>query len=106
MHGGRSIRRKWGLGLVILLLTLGFLMPAPMPAMAASGDTISWPSAWVFLPAAWRPRHRLWHLGKIPRPDDSPACSTVNFMREASWGRHSLPARISAIPMALSSIMA
>ncbi len=38
MNRGRSNRRKWGLGLVILLLTLGFLMPAPTPVMAASGD--------------------------------------------------------------------
>ncbi len=34
MHGGRSNRRKWGLGLVIILLTLGFLMPSPTPVMA------------------------------------------------------------------------
>jgi opacity protein-like surface antigen len=34
MNGGRSNRRKWGLGLVIILLTLGFLMPAPTPVMA------------------------------------------------------------------------
>jgi opacity protein-like surface antigen len=34
MHGGRSIRRKWSLRFVILLLTLGFLMPAPTPVMA------------------------------------------------------------------------
>ena len=48
MHRGRSIRRKWGLGLVILLLTLGFLMPAPIPAMAASGDAIFWTSMGLF----------------------------------------------------------
>ena len=34
MHRGRSNRSKWGLGFVILLLTLGFLMPAPTPVMA------------------------------------------------------------------------
>ena len=34
MHRGRSNRSKWGLGLVILLLTLGFLIPAPAPVMA------------------------------------------------------------------------
>ena len=38
MHGGRSNRRKWGLGFVILLLTLGFLMPAPTPVMALNAD--------------------------------------------------------------------
>jgi opacity protein-like surface antigen len=48
MHRGRSIRRKWGVGLVILLLTLGFLMPAPMPATAASGDAIFWTSMGLF----------------------------------------------------------
>jgi len=33
--------RKWGLGLVILVLTLGFLIPAPAPALASSsGDVI------------------------------------------------------------------
>ena len=34
MNGGRSKRRKWGLRVVILLLTVGFLMPAPTPVMA------------------------------------------------------------------------
>jgi opacity protein-like surface antigen len=34
MHRGRSNRSKWGLGLVIGLLTLGFLMPAPTPVLA------------------------------------------------------------------------
>ena len=34
MNGGRSKRRKWGLRFVILLLTVGFLMPAPTPVMA------------------------------------------------------------------------
>ncbi|MDP1761131.1 MAG: hypothetical protein Q8L43_02820, partial [Deltaproteobacteria bacterium] len=34
MHRGRNNRRKWGLGFVILLLTLAFLMPAPTPVMA------------------------------------------------------------------------
>ena len=48
MHRGRSIRRKWGLGLVILLLTLGFLMPAPIPAVASSGDAIFWTSMGLF----------------------------------------------------------
>jgi opacity protein-like surface antigen len=34
MNRGRSHRRKWGLGLVILLLTVGFLIPAPAPVLA------------------------------------------------------------------------
>ena len=34
MNQGRSHHRKWGLGLVILLLTLGFLIPAPAPVLA------------------------------------------------------------------------
>ena len=34
MNGGRSKRRKWGLRFVILLLTVGFLIPAPTPVMA------------------------------------------------------------------------
>jgi opacity protein-like surface antigen len=34
MHRGRSNRSKWGLGFVILLLTLGFLTPAPTPVLA------------------------------------------------------------------------
>jgi opacity protein-like surface antigen len=34
MHRGSTNRSKWGLGFVILLLTLGFLMPAPAPALA------------------------------------------------------------------------
>ena len=38
MHRGRSNRSKWGLGLVILLLALGFLMPAPAPVMALQTD--------------------------------------------------------------------
>ena len=45
MHGGRRNHRKWGLRFVILLLTLGFLMPLPAPVMAlntnlAIGSTI------------------------------------------------------------------
>ena len=65
MQRGRSIRRKWGLGLVILLLTLGFLMPAPMPAMAASAGCYFLDRHGSFF-RAWRQRHRLWHLGNIP----------------------------------------
>lgn len=42
------MRRKWGLGLIVLLLTLGFLMPAPMPALAASGDVIFCTSMGLF----------------------------------------------------------
>ncbi len=38
MNGRRSNRRKWGPGFVILLLTLGFLMPAPAPALALNVD--------------------------------------------------------------------
>ena len=38
MNGGRSKRRKWGLRFVILLLTVGFLMPAPTPVMALETD--------------------------------------------------------------------
>jgi opacity protein-like surface antigen len=34
MNGGRSNRRKWGLRFVILLLTVGFLIPAPTPVLA------------------------------------------------------------------------
>ena len=34
MYRGRRNHRKWGLGIVILLLTLGFLLPAPTPVMA------------------------------------------------------------------------
>jgi opacity protein-like surface antigen len=34
MNRGRNNRRKWRLGLVIFLLTLGFLMPSPTPVMA------------------------------------------------------------------------
>ena len=34
MNGGHNRRRKWGVRVVILLLTVGFLMPAPTPAMA------------------------------------------------------------------------
>lgn len=48
MHGGHSNRRKWALGFVILLLALGFLMPAPTPALAASGDNIFWTSMGIF----------------------------------------------------------
>ncbi len=38
MNGGCSNRRKWRLRVVILLLTLGFLMPAPTPVMALQTD--------------------------------------------------------------------
>jgi opacity protein-like surface antigen len=38
MHGGRRNQRKWGLGFVILLLTLGFLMPTPTPVMALNAE--------------------------------------------------------------------
>jgi len=38
MNQGRINRSKWGLRLVILLLTLGFLMPAPTPVMALNTD--------------------------------------------------------------------
>ncbi len=48
MHGGRRHHRKWGLRFVILLLTLGFLMPAPTPVMAASGDNIFWTGMGIF----------------------------------------------------------
>ena len=97
MHGGRSNRRKWGLGLVILLLTLGFLMPAPTPVMAlntelAIGCTIH---GSFFRAGAGAIAYGVWE--NLPRAGISPACSTVNFMRGASWGRHLLPARISAI---------
>jgi opacity protein-like surface antigen len=35
MNGGRLFkRRKWWLGFLIILLTVGFLMPAPTPALA------------------------------------------------------------------------
>jgi opacity protein-like surface antigen len=34
MHGGRNNRKKWGLRFLILLLTMGFLLPAPTPVMA------------------------------------------------------------------------
>jgi opacity protein-like surface antigen len=34
MNGGSSNRRKWGLKFAILLLAVGFLMPAPTPALA------------------------------------------------------------------------
>jgi opacity protein-like surface antigen len=34
MNGGSSKRRKWGLKFAVLLLTAGFLMPAPTPALA------------------------------------------------------------------------
>ena len=34
MNGDRSKRRKWRIGFVILLLIVGFLMPAPTPVMA------------------------------------------------------------------------
>ena len=39
MNRGRNNRRKWGLRLVILLLTLGFLMPAPTPVMALQTES-------------------------------------------------------------------
>ena len=72
MHGGRRNRRKWGLGFVILLLTLGFLMPAPTPGFcrcfSSQGGIILFGLPWVFF-LAWRQRHRLWHLGDCPRPD-------------------------------------
>ena len=103
MHGGRSIRRKWGLGLVILLLTLGFLMPAPMPAMALNTDLAI---GCTILGLLATPMIAYGVYENLPSRRGRSACSTVNFMREASWGRHSLPARISATPMALSSIMA
>ncbi len=38
MNGGRNKRRKWGLMVVILLLTVGFLLPAPTPVMALETD--------------------------------------------------------------------
>jgi opacity protein-like surface antigen len=48
MNGGHSRRRKWGLKFVILLLTAAFLMPAPMPALAASGDAVFWTGMGLF----------------------------------------------------------
>jgi opacity protein-like surface antigen len=38
MHRGSSNRRKWGLRFVILLLTVGFLIPTPTPVMALQTD--------------------------------------------------------------------
>ena len=69
MHRGRSIRRKWGLGLVILLLTLGFLMPAPIPAVAASGDAIFWTSMGLFsVLGAGAIAYGIWELSRPDQP--------------------------------------
>jgi opacity protein-like surface antigen len=35
---GKGKRRKWYLGLIIILLSVGFLMPAPTPALAVQTD--------------------------------------------------------------------
>jgi opacity protein-like surface antigen len=49
MNGGRNKRWKWGLRFgIIILLTLGFLMPVPAPALAASGDNIFWTGMGLF----------------------------------------------------------
>ena len=50
LNKGRSNRRQWGLGFVILLLTLGFLVPVPTPALAvfSSGDKIFWGAMGLF----------------------------------------------------------
>jgi len=36
---GSGKRRKWILGFLVMLLTVGFLLPAPSPVLAVSGDT-------------------------------------------------------------------
>jgi hypothetical protein len=73
VHRGRSIRRKWGLGLVILLLTLGFLMPA----IAASGDAIFWTSMGLFsVLGAGAIAYAIWEKS---RPDDQPRLLNGEF---------------------------
>jgi hypothetical protein len=40
IQSGAGKRRKWGLRFLVILLTVGFLLPAPTPVLAASsGDT-------------------------------------------------------------------
>ena len=96
MKRGRNQRRKWGLRFgIIILLTLGFLMPAPAPVMAlntnlAIGCTI--------LGLLATPMIAYGVYEKLPSRRGRSACSTVNFIQGATWGWHLLPARTSAIP--------
>ena len=69
MHGGRRHHRKWGIRFVILLLTLGFLMPAPMPAMAGSGDNIFWTGMGLFpVLGAGAIAYGIWELSRPDQP--------------------------------------
>jgi opacity protein-like surface antigen len=55
--------------LVILLLTLGFLMPAPIPASAASGDAIFWTSMGLFsVLGAGAIAYGIWELSRPDQP--------------------------------------
>jgi len=69
MHGGRRNHRKWGLGFVIILLTLGFLVPVPTPVLAGpSGDNIFWSAMGLFsLLGASAIGYGIWELS---RPDE------------------------------------
>jgi len=69
MNGERNKRRKWGLRFVILLLTLGFLMPAPAPVMAASGDNIFWAGMGLFsLLGAGAIAYAVWEKSRPDQP--------------------------------------
>lgn len=69
MNGGRSNCRKWGLRVVILLLAAGFLLPAPTPALAASGDAIFWTSMGLFsVLGASAIGYAIWEISRPDQP--------------------------------------
>src|SRR5665647_1569451 len=100
MHRWRSIRRKWGLGLVIILLTLGFLMPAPMPAMAASGDNIFWAGMGLFsVLGAGAIAYAIWEKS---RPDDQPRLLNGEFYAGGFLGAAFTPSQNLRYPNGFS----
>jgi hypothetical protein len=77
--------------LVILLLTLGFLMPAPMPAMAASGDAIFWTSMGLFsVLGASAIAYAIWEKS---RPADQPRVLNGEFYAGGFMGAAFTPSQ-------------
>jgi opacity protein-like surface antigen len=65
--GGR--RRTWGLGLLVLLLATGFLLPAPTPVLADSGNGIFWTGMGVLsVLGAGAIAYGIWEISRPDQP--------------------------------------
>jgi opacity protein-like surface antigen len=66
-RGGKH--RKWGLGFLVILLTVGFLLPAPTPVLANSGDGIFWTSMGIFsVLGAGAIAYSIWEISRPDQP--------------------------------------